>query len=237
MEEGILQDSDDRRDPIPDYKFLETVMDVSQDPRLVNELSDERVLLLLHLMSLGLYYRDKNKLNFKLDPELEKFLIYYCSDCPEELDKARALISEISPDEHNFYSNMMTMMNFIIVDFIKQSSNIDESSVKSGELKFLEQLFTFLEDQEEITKFSDTQFLLLVNLLIYGSYLNEINALGFYLTDEIIDLLKQLTPIKEQLDLLKEHLSQVASQSNESVYENFSGLINYIIYNFLKSKF
>lgn len=229
-------DSEDVRDPIPDYKFMETVMDVSLEPNTVFDLSDERLLLLLHLLGLGLYLQDQKQIGFALDAPLDEFLRNTCSDSPEHLAQARILISEI-PRNEEFYMNLMNLINTIVVEFLKSSSNLTDEEIKPGQVKVVEQLFSFLQDPEEISAFSDNQFLMLVSLLVHGAHLNEINALGFYLNDEITELLRKFTPTKPSFDDLKQALFILATEKNEHAYENFSSLINFILYNVLKNKF
>lgn len=236
MEDGMSAEDYDRMDPIPDYKFLETMMDISQDPDKVMTLSNERMLLLLHLLSLGLYFRDEKNIPFDLVPELEEFLTTNCSDSPEDIMEARLIIQKLNTENKQFYNNIIDMVDFVLVEFLKSSSNLDDSEIGPGELKFTEQLFNFLEDPEEIRNFSDSQFLLLVSLLVYGGYLNEINALGFYLSDDITESLRKFTPTPEQCELLKHHISYTVTNDNDHVYESISALINYILYNFLKHK-
>lgn len=237
MEEGMMgENQEDTRDPFPDYKFLESVMEVSQDPQKIIDLSNERLLLLLHMMCLGLHYRGTKNLDFNLDPELEEFLINVCSDSLENLEKGREIISSITPTNNDFYKNIMNMVDFMIVEFLKTTSNLDDSHVSPGELKLVEQLFSSLEDPDELSKLSDSQFLLLVQLLVSGEYLNEINSLGFYLSEDITRLLRKFNPSKKQFENLKTVLGQLIESENENVYENFSALVNFIIYNFLKGK-
>lgn len=239
MEGGMSDDRvyDGNVDPVPDYKLLETIMDVAQDPRKVNDLSEERLRLLLHLINQGLYYRDKKDLGLGLDKDLENFLIYEFSDTPQMIEKARTIISDINPVEDDFYVNMVNLIDFLLIEFLKSTMNLDDRDIQPGTLKFVEQLFSFLQDPLENSNFTRTQILVLASLLVQGANLNKNYALGFYLNDEILDILKTLTPTEKQLDDLQNKLTKLALEENEHVYENFSSLINYIIYNSLKHKF
>lgn len=236
--EGIAISPDDSKDGIPDYKMLESIMEITQNPTLVADLSQERLLLLLHLLGLGLYLRDHKKLNFKLAPELEDFLMNSCSSSPKCLEQGRDLISQSSQDTDELYRNVMNLIDFLTIEVLKSMLSIEDSEIESGQLNLVEQLFSFLENPSELNKFSSTQYLLLVVLLVLGEYLNEINAIGFYLDEEITDILRKYSPTSPQHeDVLRELLREVATSQSEHTYEQFSALINYILYNILKQKF
>lgn len=234
MEDGIAYEDD--RDPIPDYKFLESIMDVCQNPQKVYELSDERLILFIHLMSIGLYYSKLGCVSFKLDGNLQDFILHECNDCSEQLPKVRDIISQVDSQNTQLYDNVMNILNFAVNQF-QYSDCVDNNSIDVRYLNFLEQLFSFLDDPLQLDNFSEAQFIVLVNLLVHGSYLNENYSVGFYLDEELNNVLKYYTATAEENEHIAHILKHLVSTQKLATYESFSALINYILYNFLKNQF
>lgn len=207
--------------------LFENLSRVTRDKEQIDTLTEEQLLLLISTLIQGLILEENGEIKLTLDEKTKNFLKIFKNNANF---KVRAY--EQLKQSENLYESMITILDKLLLRFL-----LPDDTRISTEDSFLEVLFTFLDDVELSHIFTAPNVFLLIALLHYGVYLNEINAIGFYLNEEITTTIKELTPSSENFTSVLQSIKEFGKRNTDSLYDNVSGLVNYILENLIRERF
>lgn len=103
--------------------------------------------------------------------------------------------------------------------------------------QFCEKLYHFAEEPDAISSFNQHEFLLLLQFLINGCFLNEKHELCFYIGKSLCDYLKNFTLDEFSLAEAREQLKKLREKDEKErvdFVEAVSNYVNYILEKHLK---
>ena len=112
-----------------------------------------------------------------------------------------------------------------------ESSNTDDIGSH-----FCEKLFHYAEDPSALNDFSDQDVLMLLQFLIYGSFLNEKQELYFELGPQLTKYIKNFTLDESSLEEARYYLFYLREDDGAEVdlTQSVSNFVNDIIIRYLK---